>query len=471
MTTLRSRRVRSGARQRPERILVLGLGVTGLSVLKRFSGKADIIGFDEGFGRFSPDLRRKIMARTRTVVTDRRLLAPRIREADQIVVSPGIVLPHLGLSCDDTRVVGDLDLAYDARRGGTFIAVTGTNGKTTTTKLLAAILTAQFGRSRVVVAGNIGTPLLDEVGKRKDSLYVVELSSFQLELAKQFRPTVGIFLNLSQNHLDRHKTMAAYFDAKSRLFKFCRAGDVAVINLDDPYGAQLATHLHRKKNGARVVGYTMNGKTSANTLHLRGNTVMMFTNRGDHPVFDLPQHLFGPGAHNRSNLLAATAAALSVGVRPAAIVRAVRRFRLPAHRLEFVRDVGGVGYYDDSKATSVDAVRKAIESFPSRQVVALMGGQDKGMDFTPLFRELTRRRNLKSLVFFGDLGSTFNRLAAKFRLPHRKVDRVNEAIQTARQMASPGDIILLTPGGTSFDQYRNYAERGDDFRRCVERLR
>ena len=457
------------------RLLMLGLGVTGISVIRHFHGKADLTGFDEGFERFSPDLRKKLRRDLNAIVTDRRLLAPRIRAADLIVVSPGIPLAPLGLSRDDPRVVGDLDLAYDRRRGGKFLAVTGTNGKTTTTKLLAAILAAQFGRSRVVVAGNIGTPLLDEVGKKKNAYYVVELSSFQLELAKRFRPAAGIFLNLSQNHLDRHRTMTAYFEAKARLFQNWRGQDVAMINLDDPYGSKLARRLQSKKSKTRsrkLWGYTLEKPLpSMDGLFLQGQVVYRSDRGKAVPLFDLHQNLFGPGKHNQSNLLAAAGVALSVGVKPAAILSAVRRFRLPAHRLEFVKEIAGVAYYDDSKATSVDAARKAMESFPSRQIVTLMGGQDKGMDFTPLFRELTRRRNLKSLVFFGALGEKFSRLAGRFRLPHRRVSRVAEAVAIARQMAAPGDVVLLSPGGTSFDQYKNYEERGRDFRKCVERIK
>lgn len=459
------------------RVLVLGLGVTGISVIRYFSKKAEIVGFDEGFERFSPDLRRKLRLRLSSIVTDRRMLGPRIKEADWIVASPGIPLSPLGLTPGHSKVIGDLDLAYNRRLGGKFLAVTGTNGKTTTTKLLAAILSAQFGSSRVVVAGNIGTPLLDEVGQKRNLYVVTELSSFQLELSKSFKPVVGIFLNLSQNHLDRHKTMSAYFEAKMKLFQNCGPREVAVVNLDDPYGVRLVRKLRQSSRRCNIVGYTLEdrhllspGFPSA-CFCLRGRTVYRSVKGNVSPQFDIPQNMFGPGKHNRSNFLAAVAAAMAVGVRPPAILSAVRRFRLPAHRLEFIRESGGVSYYDDSKATSVDAARKALESFPSRQIIALMGGQDKGMDFAPLFRELTRRHNLKSLVFFGALGDKFSRLSSRFRLPHRRVDRVSSAVSTARQLAAPGDVVLLTPGGTSFDHYKNYEERGLDFRRCVEKLK
>lgn len=453
-------------------MLILGLGVTGLSVIRHYHKKAGLIGFDEGFDRFSPDLRRTLRRTLDGIVTDRRLLKPRIQTAGRIVVSPGIPLASLGISRGDPRILGDLDIAFALRRGGKFLAVTGTNGKTTTTKLLAAILCESFGRSRVVVAGNIGTPLLDEVGKRRNAWYVVELSSFQLELARRFRPDVGIFLNLSQNHLDRHRTMSAYFEAKARLFQNIRGSDVAVINIDDPYGAKLAKRLRQSGSAGRVMGFSLGElPPSMDGLSLLGTTVVRRRRGKGATLFNLHQTMFGPGKHNQSNLLAAAAAATAVGVRPAAILSALRRFRLPAHRLEFVKEIRGITYYDDSKATSVDAARKAMDSFPSRQIVALMGGQDKGMDFTPLFHELTRRRNLKSLVFFGSLGDKFGRLAGRFRLPHRRVSRVADAVTVARQMASPGDVVLLTPGGTSFDQYKNYEERGRDFRRCVEKIR
>ncbi len=450
-------------------VLILGLGITGLSVIDRLKGKPDLIGFDEGFDRFPPDLRRKLKSNLSAIVTDRRLLAPRIREASRIIASPGIPLGSLGLRPADPKVVGDLDLAYARRRGGKFLAVTGTNGKTTTTKLLALMLTARHGSRQVAVAGNIGTPLLDTVGRKKNMHYVVELSSFQLELSKRFRPAVGIFLNLSQNHLDRHESMKSYFEAKARLFRNIGRGDTAVINLDDPYGRRLARRI-RGTSSARMVGFSLNPVMDSDAVWIRGHRVRGRIRGKIRDLFDLPENLFGPGKHNQSNLLAASAAALSVGVGPDDIRKAISRFRLPAHRLEFVTEVGGVSYYDDSKATSVDAARKALESFPSRQIIALMGGQDKGMDFTPLFRELTRRRNLKTLVFFGALGEKFHRLAGRFLLPNRRVNTVASAVRVSKDLAAPGDVVLLSPGGTSFDHYESYEERGKDFRRCVERL-
>lgn len=461
---------------------MLGLGATGLSVIRKFSGHkfplpprnksegaAVIGGFDEGFDRFGPDLRKFLRRKLAYVVTDRRLLGPRIRESDWIVASPGVPLQALGLGCGHPKIIGDVDLAYLIRGRRRFLVVTGTNGKTTTTKLLAAILREKFGRRRVAVAGNIGTPLLDEISKKEYSWYVVEMSSFQLELAKHFRAAVGVFLNLSQNHLDRHRTMGAYFEAKARLFRNCRGGDVAVLNLDDPYGMKLAGRLASKR--CRRAVFSLKGVLPADGLFLRGQDVFRKKGNRSSLFFTLPKHNFGPGRHNLSNLLAAAAAADAVNVPPSAIRAAIRKFRLPAHRLEFVREAGGVAYYDDSKATSVDAARKAMESFPSRQIVALMGGQDKGMNFEPLFRDLTRRRNLKSLVFFGSLGEKFSRLAGRYRLPHRQVGRVAEAVRVARDIAAAGDVVLLSPGGTSFDQYKSYEERGLDFRRCVEKLK
>lgn len=466
-------------RGKGSRILMLGLGATGLSVIRHFSrnpfplsrGRPVLGGFDEGFDRFSPDLRKSLRRRLAYVVTDRRLLAPKIREARWIVVSPGVPLKPLGLSPAHPKIIGDIDLAWLIRRRARWAAVTGTNGKTTTTKLLAAMLREKFGARGVSLAGNIGTPVLDEVSKRSRACYAVELSSFQLELVKFFRPAAGVFLNLSQNHLDRHKTMSAYFEAKARIFLNGRRADTAVVNLDDPYGARLAKRLAAGRSGPALAGYSLDERPATDGLFVQGDAVYRKTRGRARLFFTIPKHRFGPGRHNLSNMLAAAAAASALGVTPAQIRSAIRKFRLPAHRLEFVRETGGVAYYDDSKATSVDAARKAMESFPSRQIVALMGGQDKGMDFEPLFREFTRRRNLKSLVFFGALAEKFSRIAARYRLPHRRVLRVADAVNIARRMAAPGDVVLLSPGGTSFDQYSNYEERGMDFRRCVEKLK
>jgi UDP-N-acetylmuramoylalanine--D-glutamate ligase len=376
--------------------------------------------------------------------------------AEIIVLSPGV--PHTLPALQAARsrgvpVIGEIELAARFIREP-IVAVTGTNGKTTTTELLGAMLSAS-GR-RVFVGGNIGRPLIEYVdaGMEADTV-VAEVSSFQLDTIDVFRPAVGVLLNVTDDHLDRYPDFEAYVASKMRLFENQGPQDVAVLNGADPVIA-----AHRGSLRSRKLLY--NTSEPAGAARLDGRALILQPPGSDPVPLDLAAFRLR-GAHNAENAAAAALAALAAGATPGGIQEALTTFAPAAHRLETIAVLDGVEYVNDSKATNVDAVRRALECFDA-PVVLIMGGVDKGGDFSRL-REAVRRRS-RALVLLGG-GRDAIRAALGGLLPTCEASCMREAVHLARGRASAGDVVLLAPGCASFDLYRNYQERGDDFRRTV----
>ena len=371
---------------------------------------------------------------------------------DLVVPSPGVPwnLPQLDAARKaGVRVAGELEIAAGELRGRT-IGVTGSNGKTTTTALIGHIL-AQAGLP-TVVAGNIGTPVLAIASASTDEQWnVLELSSFQLEAATSFRPEAALILNVTPDHLDRHGTFENYTAAKARILRAQEAGDAAILNADDPVSRSLESEARgrvrlfsRRRNldsGAWVVG---------DSIVLEGRSVAST---------DLPIR----GAHNLENALAAALAASEAGVSDQDISKGLQSFTAVEHRLEFVRSVAGVGYYNDSKATNVDATLKAIEAFDHGLWVVL-GGRDKSSDYRPL-RDILGKR-AKQVLLIGEAAEKIReQLAGAVDL--RDCFTLEQAVKTARSEASSGDTVLLSPACASFDQFGSYGERGRAFKHWV----
>jgi UDP-N-acetylmuramoylalanine--D-glutamate ligase len=376
--------------------------------------------------------------------------------AEMIVLSPGV--PHTLPALQAARgrgipVIGEIELAARFIRRP-IVAVTGTNGKTTTTELLGAMLAAS-GRT-VFVGGNIGRPLIEGVDAGSDADTVVaEISSFQLDTIEAFRPAVGVLLNITADHLDRYPDFAAYAASKMRLFENQGPEDIAVLNAADP---AIAARVERIRSRRLFFNSTAPG--AAAELHGRRLILRL---PGREPVgLDLTEFRLR-GAHNAENAAAAALAALAAGATPAGIQTALAAFTPAAHRLETIATLAGVEYVNDSKATNVDAVLRALECFGT-PVVLIMGGVDKGADFS-LLRNAVRRRG-RGLVLMGGSRDAL-RAALGGLLPTQAAATMREAVRAARAMAVAGDVVLLAPGCASFDLYRNYQERGEDFRRTV----
>ena len=380
---------------------------------------------------------------------------------DLVVVSPGVPfdapLPRAARAAG-VPVIGELELAWRAMDAEA-IAITGTNGKTTTTALTGALL-GQRPRP-VLIAGNIGTPLAAHaLDFPADGLVVLEVSSFQLETTEAFHPRVAAVLNVTPDHLDRHGSLAAYADAKARIFMNQTDADCAVLNADDEGARALAGRTR-----ADVLWFSRHHRLDHGVFVHEGRITAKLNGHYEDigPVDEIPLR----GAHNVENVLAATACALWTGMAPEQIRRGIRSFRAVTHRIELVRSLGGVQYYNDSKATNVDSTIKALESF-TEPVVLIAGGKGKGQDFTPL-GEIARGRVVHAVVI-GEDGEKIGRALGRVDIPVSAAGSMAEAIETARALARPGGVVLLSPACASFDMFDNFEHRGDVFKKLVERL-
>lgn len=380
-------------------------------------------------------------------------------EQELIIPSPGVPADFSLLQAAQAKGItiwSEVELAYRFLRGR-LIAITGSNGKTTTTSLVDHIL--KSAGLKTILAGNIGAPLISCVERTShESIAVVELSSFQLELIEIFRPDISVFLNLTPDHLDRHATMQAYSSAKARIFDNQMEQDAAILNADDaattPY-APLRPRLFWFSRKQRI----------AQGAFLRGEDIVFREDGRDEVVLvktDVPL----PGAHNLENVLAAVAAARIAGASARAVAEGVRSFKGVEHRLEFVAEIEGVRYYNDSKATNVDATLKALESFPGR-ILVILGGKDKGSDYTLLQRPLRERAILALLI-----GAAAEKIESQVSgsVALERAGTLERAVQIASHAARGGDIVLLAPACASFDQFQNYEHRGRVFKELVHRL-
>lgn len=359
---------------------------------------------------------------------------------DLIVPSPGVPLDVPGIARAKergVRVIGEVELAAPYLEGPV-VGITGSNGKTTTTSLVGHIFRAS--RTPVQVGGNIGVPVIALTAtSRADQWNVLELSSFQLETIETFRADIGVCLNVTRNHLDRHHTFAAYAAAKANLFRTQKAGDFAVLNAEDEVCRSFADI------------------TAAGTVWFSGGEIGNLMPAEDVPI---------PGSHNAENVMAAAAVAEIAGIAKSQVVSAVKTFQAVEHRLEFVREIRGVRFYNDSKATSVDATMKALDSFAGNLWV-ILGGKDKGSDYTVLRETLHRKARAALLI-----GAAAKKIESEIAgsTPVILSGTLDCAVAEAWKNAAPGDTILLAPACSSFDQFQSYEHRGRIFKDLVNGL-
>jgi UDP-N-acetylmuramoylalanine--D-glutamate ligase len=381
--------------------------------------------------------------------------------ADLVVLSPGV--PHTLAPLQAARgrgvpVIGEVELAARFIREP-IVAVSGTNGKTTVTELLGRMLEAS-GR-RVFVGGNIGRPLIGYVdGGQAADIVVAEISSFQLDTIATFRPAVGVLLNITDDHLDRYPDFAAYARSKMRLFENQTAQDTAVLNGADPVLRAQAAGIRSRRL------FYNTAEDSENCAAVTGTALALRLPGRAAARLDLaPFRLRGP--HNVENACAAALAALAAGASPPGIQQALATFAPRPHRIESVGIANGVEYVNDSKATNVDAVLRALDCFAT-PVVLIMGGLDKGGNFRLLAAAV--RRRVKALVLVGKASDTI-RAALGGLAPTVQAQDMAAAVGAAAGLAARGDVVLLSPGCASFDMYPNYQARGEDFRQAALRLK
>jgi UDP-N-acetylmuramoylalanine--D-glutamate ligase len=391
------------------------------------------------------------------------------RDQDLIVVSPGVPSDQPQLQHARTLgipVIGEVELAFRFLQGKV-LAITGSNGKTTTTTLVGEIL-AKSGK-KTLVGGNIGTPVISLAGQSTpDSLVVLEISSFQLESIQQFRPWIAAILNITPDHLDRHHTFQAYVDAKARIFENQRAerasenqqaGDFAVLNADDPTCVGL-----KDKVKAPLLWFSRKQRVE-NGAFIDGDQIIFRQNGQEQPVLSRSDIQL-KGEHNVENVLGAVAMTMVAGCSAQQVRQAVKEFRAVEHRLELVTAINGVTFYNDSKATNVDATVKALESFPGN-IHIILGGKDKGSDYSvlnPLLRERAKRVYL--------IGAASDKIAAQVQGATALVrsGTLERAVRQAFDAAKSGDVVLLAPACASFDQFENYEHRGRVFKELVHAL-
>ena len=386
------------------------------------------------------------------------------RGQDLIVVSPGVPVdaPMLVQArAMGEAVIGEIELA--ARfLPGPMVAITGSNGKTTTTTLTGEILTA--GGIPTLVGGNIGTPAISLTDRANpETAVVLEVSSFQLETIQTFRPKVAVVLNVTPDHLDRHRTFEAYVDAKARVFENQRGDDFTILNEDDPTCVTMASRTQAqvfwfsRQKEVKQGAWVGEGKI----LFRDGRGEQKTSQREIMEVSEIPLK----GAHNLENVLAAVCAGALMGCAPEKIRHAVREFKAVEHRLEFVATIRGVDYYNDSKATNVDATIKALESFPAN-IHLILGGKDKGSDYSVL-NELLRQR-VKRVYTIGAAAGKIESQIKNVEVVH--AETLENALRKANAVAEAGDVVLLAPACASFDQFKNYEQRGQVFKEIVRGL-
>ncbi len=435
-----------------KRVLVLGLGVSGRAAA-RFSASrgAQLVLVDRDREASTADLP---CAEVHLGTEDPAWLD----NVDVVIASPGVPPGSVLLTEARRRgvpVTGEMELA-SRFVAGPIIAITGTNGKSTVTTMVGAIM-ERAGR-RTFVGGNLGLPMVEAVGRDFDAL-VVEVSSFQLESIETFHPRVAVHLNLSDDHFERYSGLEEYGRAKARIFENQDAGDWAVLNRDDPNVWALKDNLK-----ARQLSFG-HGATCAGDAIWPEDSALAFRIGTRRRQIDLSRFRL-QGRHNLANAMAASAVALAMGVEPRTISDALADFRALPHRMEFVREWRGINFIDDSKATNVGAVVEALEAI-DRPVVLIAGGMDKGGDYAPLRKPLGERVRLAILM--GAARDTKLRALAG-ATETSLVATLQDAVALAARVAGHGETVLLSPGCSSFDQFRNYAQRGDIFKELVRTL-
>jgi UDP-N-acetylmuramoylalanine--D-glutamate ligase len=385
-------------------------------------------------------------------------------QLDLVVISPGVptkAIPVRYAERAGAEVIGEVELASRYLKGRV-VAITGSNGKTTTTSLIGALL--KDAGLPTLVGGNIGTPLISLVeSSREDGWTVVEMSSFQLETIKEFHPAVAVALNVTPNHMDRYESFTDYAAAKHRIFMNQEPGDVAILNADDEVVSTWASGLR-----AHVARFSVRQQLDEG-LFLRGREIVSRTAARER-VLLMSEEMKLRGRHNVENVLAALAAGLACGAAPDSMRQTIRNFAPVEHRLEFVSKINGIDFYNDSKATSVDATVKALEAFADEpgKIVLILGGRGKQAPYAPL-AELVKN-GVRKLILVGEDAETILRELGAYAPSARATD-MSEAVSLSFQAAQPGDIVLLAPACASFDMFESYEHRGRVFKNEVQSLK
>ena len=442
-----------------KKIVIIGMGKTGIAVA-RFLGKkrAKVTVTDEKPVDQWGDEFKQIAKKKWLEIGDYN--ARILKGASMIVPSPGVP-PGNDLLVEAQKknipVISEIELAYWFLKVPV-IAVTGTNGKTTTATLLGEIL--KCSGKKTFVGGNIGNPLIEYVeGSQKEDFIVAEISSFQLQWIEKFRPFIAVLLNITCDHINYHGSFAEYRRIKARVFSNQTKADFAILNAADPEQEGIAKIIR-----AQIIKFSSKSVLQKGVFIKNNNIILRMpgANEEQYPLSIINL----PGLHNVENVMAAIMAARFCGCSQENIIAAVAAFRGLSHRIEFVGEKNSIKFYDDSKGTNVGSVMRALETF-ARPVILLLGGRDKDGDFETLKPLLAAKA--KKVILFGEARNRIASVIGK-DMPALKKAKLREAIESAYENAQPGDIILLSPGCASFDEFANYKERGNFFKDVVGNL-
>ncbi|QUY64835.1 UDP-N-acetylmuramoyl-L-alanine--D-glutamate ligase [Helcococcus kunzii] len=432
-----------------KKIIVFGLGVTGKSSIKAlYELGAKISIYDD----------RKYEEYKNSITELEDYISEIIEDYSQlnwseyycVLKSPGIRLDNkfvVEANKKGVEVISDIELAYRIWGGDNFVAVTGTNGKTTTTSLISHILNYCGIKSKVV--GNIGIGILYEMLKNGlDTIYALEMSSFQLSNVEQFKPKIAVFTNITPDHTDWHGSFENYFDAKKNIYKNFKDEDTLVLNKDDKL-------LSKLKINANTKYFSLIEKADA---YLDGDEIVIGNDTFNKNILNLV------GKHNIANTLAALLAIQQFDLEFNKVIEAIKDFQSIEHRIEFVEEINGVKYYNDSKGTNIDSTKVALSGFENN-VILIAGGYDKKVDFDELFEQVD---NIKLLILFGDTKYKIHDAAVKMGVNNINiVDNLEEAVHISKENSSKGDTVLFSPACASWDMYDNYEQRGNHFKSLV----
>jgi len=442
-----------------KRVLVVGLGRTGLACTRFLKERGAEVTISETKPEDQIQEGLKEVERFKVRVETGGNREESFLNADFIVVSPGVSLniPPLEKAKEKGKeIMSEIELAYRFCERPV-IAITGTNGKSTTTSLLGEIF--KTSGKKVFVGGNLGNPMIEMFFSPEPVEYVIaEISSFQLEAINRFRPSISILLNITPDHLDRYATYAEYIEAKARIFVNQGKDDHAILNADDPECVKLSGAIKSR------VSFFSTRKHVRNGCSVEGDD-LCYQSGGVKERYAI-KDLSLTGIHNYENIMAAIMASKIYGLPSDAIRIALKQFRALEHRMELVRVINGVKFYNDSKGTNVGAAARSLESFPSN-IILIAGGKDKGGDYR-ILREPAQGR-LKSLVLLGQAKEKIKEALGDMA-PAHMVKNLDEAVSTAFKISSPGDTVLFSPACSSFDMFRNFEERGELFKNLVHRL-
>jgi len=447
--------------------LIIGLGASGVSMAKFLCSRGKKViatDLDESKTKIADELN-KLGVKTQIGFHDQTTF----NRAKVMVPSPGIPLNNKFIKTalsNGVALTGELDI-FSRYNKLPIIAITGTNGKTTVTTLIGDII--KQSSMTPFVGGNIGIPLTEHLmSKKKADIIVAEISSFQLDISKHFKPDVGVLLNISQDHLDRYENFKEYQNSKWSIFKNQTPSDTAVINQSiqefDTISQTLKSNL--LSFSSNDIMFTHKNRSERCNAEISSNNITLKTQTHNHEIStDNLKEL--SGTHNRENIAAAALACLSAGVEFNDIIKGINTFKNLSHRVEFIKTIKGISFYNDSKATNTDAVIRAIECFKNN-IILILGGRTKGTDFSELISHI--QKSVKSIIALGEtsriIKNTFGQIC-----PVKIVQTMKDGVQAAFAAALKNDIVLLSPACASFDMYDSYAHRGEDFINCVNNLK